>query len=255
VKITIIALGLFLLVGHCYAEEVMSFSDDDLKRYSSGRMSNTVEEGSDDSVPVRRGRTSRPLSGRPATASPSGESTGPVADEEPAITRQIQEEPHTPASDEQFEQPRPTISYDEALRMAHLSHSEADKRFSIMLRPEDIRRAGDLRGLNAEQYCNDMNKKGQKCYMHKPQPIVETPLTVGRFCHSLIKQGAFCRMRGSQIEIGADNPQGLADPDPMVIYLEEFNGTYYVKKAIGDQKQMIDAPDAGVFVLFMSSSS
>lgn len=77
------------------------------------------------------------------------------------------------------------VTYEEAISLSGLDDSLSNMKLATHL--PDMRDMLEL-GRSPKEVCENLAKKGIKCWFNGPVPFIETGFTLGEFCHSIFNQ-------------------------------------------------------------------
>jgi len=103
--------------------------------------------------------------------------------------------------------------------------------------------------------CARMNKEGEKCYMAKPLPIIETKYVFGDFCRIMIEGGAEFTMEGYSVKLSHHETRD-GKQHQIIVQFEKFNETtLLVRRITYDDGRTFDDQMAGFMLLWFFNPS
>ena len=140
------------------------------------------------------------------------------------------------------------VTYEEAISLSGLNDSLSNMKLATHF--PDMRDVMKL-GRSPEEVCENLAKKGIKCWFKGRVPFIETGFTLGEFCHSLFNQKRRCLFK-EPLELRILHSK--KDSPYMSFFFEKLNDhVLIVKKLKSSQGHISNEQEAGTAIRFFYS--
>ena len=140
------------------------------------------------------------------------------------------------------------VTYEEAISLSGIDDSLSNMK--LVTHFPDMRHMLEL-GRSPEEVCENLAKKGNKCWFKGDVPFIETGFTIGELCHSIFNQKRKCLFR-EPLELQILHPN--KDAPSMSFFFEMLNdNVLIVKKLKSSQGHISNEQDAGKAIRFIYS--
>jgi len=140
------------------------------------------------------------------------------------------------------------VTYEEAISLSGLDDSLSNMK--LVTHFPDMRDMLEL-GSSPKEVCENLAKKGIKCWFRGPVPFIETGFTLGEFCHSIFNQKKRCLFK-EPLELRIFHPN--KDSPYMSFFFEKLNDhVLIVKKLKSTQGHISNEQEAGRAIRFYYS--
>jgi len=140
------------------------------------------------------------------------------------------------------------VTYEEAISLSNLNDSLSNVK--LVTHFPDMRDMLEL-GSSPNEVCENLAKKGIKCWFKGRVAFIETGFTLGELCHSIFNQKRRCLFK-EPLELRILHPK--KDSPYMSFFFEKLNDdVLIVKKLKSTQGQISNEQEAGTAIRFFYS--